>query len=68
MAMTLRLTPEQDAMLTALAERRGISKQQAALEAVDKLIADEVRHLRFVAAANNILERDAELLKRLADA
>ena len=40
MAMTLRLTEEEDLALTATAERLGISKQEAAREAI-RVFVDE---------------------------
>lgn len=46
MAMTLRLTPEQDRALTLLAEAQGSSKHEAAVRAI-------------VSAANRLLHDDA---------
>ena len=46
MAMTLRLTPEQDRALTLLARAQGSSKHEAAVRAI-------------VAAANRLLADDA---------
>lgn len=43
MAMTLRLTPEQDQALTLLAQLRGVSKQEAATRAIVETAARTVR-------------------------
>jgi hypothetical protein len=66
MAMTLRLTDEQDAALTALAAAQGISKNEAAVRA----ITDSARRLdsetdvrRIV---RDIIAEDGPLLDRLA--
>ena len=66
MAMTLRLTDEQDAALTALAAAQGISKNDAAVRA----IADSARRLvtetdvrRIV---GDVIAEDGPLLDRLA--
>lgn len=66
MAMTLRLTPEQDAMLTKLAADQKISKQEAAAVAIERdagrsANAGEVREW-----ADHALKRYAGLLDRLA--
>ena len=54
MAMTLRLTDEQDRALTALAEAQKISKQEAAIRAIED------------AASRRAQTRDA-VLRRIAD-
>lgn len=64
--MTLRLTDEQDAALTALANAHGISKNEAAARAIDESAArvtreDEVRRL-----TRETIERYGSLLDRLA--
>ncbi|MBB3115972.1 CopG family transcriptional regulator [Corynebacterium bovis] len=53
MAMTLRLTPDQDAALTLLAEAQGVSKQEAAVRAIVDRAARTVRsaELRTLARA-----------------
>ena len=48
MAMTLRLTDEQDEMLTALAEAGGISKQEAAVRAITEQAARLSKDARVV--------------------
>ncbi len=66
MAMTLRLTPDQDAALTRIATAAGISKHEATI----RLITDadtELDHDARVAAASAVgLERYATLLERLS--
>lgn len=44
MAMTLRLTPAQDAALTLLADAQGTSKQTAATRAIVAEAARQLRH------------------------
>lgn len=66
MAMTLRLTDEQDATLQALADRQKISKQEAAARAIEAqaeqlAVATEVRDW-----ADYALKRYDALLARLA--
>jgi predicted DNA-binding protein len=68
MAMTLRLTPEQDARLEALAKALGVSKQQAVLMAIENFDADQVRKKLLTNAMNFVLTHDRELMERLADA
>lgn len=64
--MTLRLTEEQDAALTRLANAQGISKNEAAVRAIETLAEgisreDEIRRL-----TDDIVERYKPLLDRLA--
>jgi len=66
MAMTLRLTDEQDAALQALAEAQQLSKQEAAVRAIEAQaaqisVASDVRDW-----ADYALTRYADLLDRLA--
>lgn len=68
MAMTLRLTPEQDARLEALAKALGVSKQQAVIELIDTVDLSAARRIKLDGILDKVLKRDAELLERLADA
>ncbi len=68
MALTLRLDPEADARLTALAKRLEISKQQALSLAVDKFLQQHDSSAIARRIVDEILARDKELLERLADA
>jgi predicted transcriptional regulator len=66
MAMTLRLTEEQDHTLEALAAAQNISKQEAAVRAIEEqaqriAVAGDVRRW-----ADMALERYRDLLDRLA--
>jgi len=64
--MTLRLTPEQDAKLTELARSQGVSKQQAVLRLIDDATERAVRRREIDTIMDDVLDRDAELLDRLA--
>lgn len=66
--MTLRLDPKVDAQLTQLAMRMGISKQQALSLAVTEFIAEHDSASIARRVMDEVLVRDKELLKRLADA
>ena len=68
MAMTLRLTPEQDAQLTAVAQALNLSKQQAATQASEEFLESRDQEVMVKRAFDLVLKRDAELLRRLADA
>lgn len=68
MAMTLRLSTEQDAALTQIAEQLHISKQQAVTMAVEKFIEQNDQQAIVRRAFDLVKERDAELLRRLEDA
>ena len=68
MAMTLRLDPDTDLRLTELAKALGISKSQAVVTAVERLIASQSSETVTSRIFDKVLERDAELLQRLSDA
>ncbi|MGH8861309.1 MAG: CopG family transcriptional regulator [Jatrophihabitantaceae bacterium] len=66
MAMTLRLTDDQDRALQSLADAQSISKQEAAVRAIEAQ-ADRLRVARDVADwADFALDRYRGLLDRLA--
>ena len=67
MAMTLRLTEQQDAQLTAVAESMNVSKQRAVEIALEEYLErnDQERVMKRV--LETVLTRDAELMRRLAD-
>jgi predicted transcriptional regulator len=67
MAMTLRLTDELDAQLNELAQDLNLSKQQVAILALQELYERMGQRRIARQAFDMVLERDAELLKRLAD-
>jgi hypothetical protein len=67
MAMTLRLTEEQDRLLERLAADRGLSKNHAAAVAIE-LAAPAADNTETVAAVITRLRmRDGSLLARLAE-
>jgi predicted transcriptional regulator len=65
MAMTLRLSDEQTARLRETAEREGASMQATAIRAIEQYM--DRRAARRDELLAQIVERDAGLLKRLAD-
>lgn len=68
MAMTLRLTAEDEAILTRLAEQLGTSKQKALLEAMRMVERESQKKRRVREALQFVLTHDKELMDRLADA
>lgn len=68
MAMTLRISEEQDKRLTTVAESLGISKNQVAIEAIDAFIELEWQKAVAKKVMAEVLVRDKELFDRLADA
>ena len=66
MAMTLRLTEEQDATLTRLAEMSGISKQQAAARAIEEAMDNRSRDAKFEAVYERLIKRHSGLLDDLS--
>lgn len=67
MAMTLRLTDEQEKTLSALADAQGISKQEATVRAIVEA-ADRRLHRSDVARLSEKgRARYADLLKRLGE-
>lgn len=68
MAMTLRLTEEQDAKLTEYAEKAGISKQRAVEVLIETADYQADREVRLKQIYDKVMQRDAKLMERLADA
>ena len=68
MAMTLRLTEEDEVILTRLAEQLGMSKQKALLEAMRMVERESRKKRRVSEALQFVLTHDKELMDRLADA
>lgn len=66
--MTLRIDEKTDSLLSQLAENKGMSKQQAVIEAIEQYLLNN--HQRMVAkeAFDLVLKRDARLLEKLSDA
>ena len=67
MAMTLRLEPELDNDLGDVAELLGLSKQQVVAQAVAIFLEAQKNRLEMRRTVEMILQRDAELMKRLQD-
>ena len=66
MAMTLRLTDEQERALTLLAEAQGVSKQEATGRAIQDAAARHVTAERIADLSAIGRQRYAALLDRLA--
>ena len=64
-AMTLRLTPEQEQALTLLAEADGVSKQEATVRAIRAAAARRVREDKVRRLSEAGRSRYADLLDRL---
>lgn len=67
MAMTLRLTDEQEHALALLAEAEGVSKQEATVRAIMDVAGRKLRADRVSELSASGRERYAALLKRLAE-
>lgn len=65
MAMTLRLTPEDEDALAQLAEIEGVSKQEATVRAIREAVARRMRRDKVAALSDAARERYADLLERL---
>lgn len=65
MAMTLRLTDEQEAHLTELSKREGVSKQQAVVMAIDEAYSRRTHKVEVSDAFEFALTRYANVLERL---
>jgi predicted transcriptional regulator len=68
MAMTLRLTEEQDTKLDLLASELKVSKQQALVHLIETTELANHRQARLREIFDKVMVRDAELMERLADA
>jgi predicted transcriptional regulator len=68
MAMTIRLTEEQDTKLERIAQFRQVSKQRAIEQLVEEADEREFAKKRLDEAYNLVMTRDKELMERLADA
>lgn len=65
MAMTLRLTSEQDRALTLLAQAQGCSKQEAAIRAIVAAAARSLADDHIAQLANALLPEHAALEARI---
>jgi hypothetical protein len=67
MAMTLRLTEDEQAALRERAEAEGISMQEAARRAVREYVVRGRHRDRVSAAARRVMSLHAEALRRLGE-
>ena len=68
MAMTLRLTAEEEQILERLASQLGTSKQKALIEAMKMVEQQAAKKRKLDQALQFVLSHDKELMQRLADA
>lgn len=68
MAMTVRLPEDLDAKLTEIARERHTSKHALLIEAVERFASTESKTARVLRLADDIGERYADVIERLADA
>ena len=68
MAMTLRLTADEEIILERLAKQLNLSKQKALVEAMKMVEAESLKKRRLDEALKYVLTHDKELMDRLADA
>lgn len=67
MAMTLRLPDVLDSDLNDVADLLGLSKQQVVTQALEIFVETQKNRLEMRRTIEMILDRDAELMKRLED-
>ena len=67
MAMTLRLTDDEQEALRARAEAEGISMQEAARRAVREFVAGADHRERVALAAERVTRAHADALRRLGE-
>ena len=65
MAMTLRLTPDDEQALALLAKADGVSKQEATVRAIREAAARRVHREKLTALSASARDRYADLLERL---
>lgn len=63
--MTVRMTAEQDAMVTALAKRWGVSKNEAILRAVEASASEDTTDAAFLEAYEHVSDKYRDALDRL---
>lgn len=66
MAMTLRISDDLDAKLTAHANRVGISKQKFVIHAIEAQLEREGQAAVAASVVEKVLSRDRDLLDRLS--
>lgn len=65
MAMTLRLSPDDERVLTQLAEAEGLSRQEATVRAIHEAAARRLRRDKIAVLSAAARDRYADLLDRL---
>lgn len=65
MAMTLRLSKEDERLLTLLAQEDGISRQEATIRAIHEVAARRGHEQRVKEASARVRSRYADVLERL---
>ena len=65
MAMTLRLSKEDERLLTLLAKEDGVSRQEATIRAIHEVAARRGHERRVKEASARIRNRYADVLERL---
>jgi hypothetical protein len=68
MAMTIRLTAEDDQVLERLSLQLGLSKQKALIEAMRMVEHQSQKRRKLDEALKFVLTHDKDLMERLADA
>lgn len=66
MAMTLRLTKEQDTALTLLAQMDGVSKHEAVTRAIESAAARAFQQGQAREIALSVIDTDMALLRKLS--
>lgn len=66
MAMTLRLTKEQDTALTLLAQMEGVSKHEAAIRAIESAAARALQQGQTREITASVIDTDMALLRKLS--
>ena len=67
MAMTLRLTPDDEHALAMLAEADGVSKQEATVRAIHEAASRRFRQDKISSLSASAREQYADLLDRLRE-
>lgn len=65
MAMTLRLTSEQETLLEELAQQQGLSKQEATARAIEQAHARLIHQNKVAEASEKARKRWSDVLDRL---
>ncbi|WP_110588386.1 ribbon-helix-helix protein, CopG family [Microbacterium suaedae] len=68
MAMTLRLPPELDSALDAIAAAEHMSKHALVLSGIEELVRQRLQRARLRADFERLRDEEAEVLRRLEDA